>query len=272
MRSYLVLLILILFVSCDTGKKEMALRNMSIEAPVSGFAAADAVMPQQGRVAEPRDFSQRKLIRNGDIRFQTRDLTATGEFIISSVKRMDGYISGDNTYDSEDRITRRLEIRIPADKFDALADTISSEAKSVEFRNVYLQDVTEEFIDIEARLRTKKELETRYMQLLQKAQKVEEILAIEKELGTLRSDIESIEGRLKYLNDKVSFSTLNAEFYQLKGTANNFSSRLGSAFVEGWRWLIVAFVGLVHLWPFILLLLVAVPVIIKISTRRKKIR
>lgn len=250
----------------------MAMKSMAYETPVADFSEAETVMPQAGKVSGPVNYSQRKLIRNGDIRFQTRDLSSTGDFIISTVQSMDGYISGDNIFDSEDRITRRLDIRIPAGRFDSLIDTISSNAKSVEFRNIHLQDVTEEFIDIEARLETKKELESRYIQLLQKAQKVEEILAIEKELGTLRADIEAIEGRLKYLNDQVGFSTLNAEFYQLKSSANNFSSRVGSAFVEGWRWLILTLVGLVHLWPFLLLLLLAVPLFMKISARRKRIR
>ena len=71
------------------------------------------------------------------------------------------------------------------------------------------QDVTEEYIDITARLKTKKELEARYLELLKKANKVEEIVSIEKEIGNLRSDIESIEGRLRYINNAVAYSTLD---------------------------------------------------------------
>jgi len=96
--------------------------------------------------------------------------------------------------------------------------------------------VTEEFIDIQARIKTKKELENRYKELLAKANTVEELLSIEKELGTLRTEIESIEGRLKYLQDRVSLSSLTIEYYELTTSSFRFIPKLGKSFVTGWNW------------------------------------
>jgi hypothetical protein len=145
---------------------------------------------------------------------------------------------------------------------------ISESAKKIDFKNVQVQDVTEEYIDVETRIKTKKELESRYRVLLSKARTVEEILSIEKELGTLRSDIESIEGRLKYLKDQVSLSTLSVEYYELTRSTLNFSSKLGHAVVSGWKLLLGFIVGLVNLWPFIIIIVLIIVVALRMSKKK----
>lgn len=211
----------------------------------------------------------RKVIKRGEIRFQTKSIQETTKFITENVRNLKGYVSSDNVYNSDDRITQRVEIRIPSDRFDDLLSKISENVKKIEYKNVQLQDVTEEYIDVESRIKTKKELENQYLELLSRAKTVEEILSIEKELGTLRSDIESIEGRLKYLKDQVSLSTLTAEYYQLTSTTLNFSSRLGQAFVTGWKFLLAFIVGVVHMWPFIIIIATIIFITIRISRRKR---
>jgi hypothetical protein len=130
--------------------------------------------------------------------------------------------------------------------------------------------VTEEFIDIQARIKTKKELENRYKELLAKANTVEELLSIEKELGTLRTEIESIEGRLKYLQDRVSLSSLTIEYYELTTSSFRFIPKLGKSFVTGWNWFLSFIVGLVHMWPFIVLFVAALIISLRINRKKKK--
>lgn len=222
----------------------------------SSYDAAAPPPPAESRASAIEPATDRKIIKTGDIRFQTRDLQETEKLILAAVDELEGYIAGNNTYNSEDRITQNITVRVPAHRFDTLLGMVSANARKIDYKNIHTQDVTEEFIDIEARLRTKKELEARYLELLKKAVKVEEIVAIEKELGALRADIESIEGRLKYLSNQVNMSTLTIEFYQITGTTLNFSSKIGNALVAGWRLLLAFLVGLVNLWPFILIVLV----------------
>lgn len=236
---------------------------------IAMFAGDAAASPAPAReTAQTLVLTERKIIKNGSISFQTKNLAETGEFIVKAVNDMQGYISGDNVYNSDDRITRNITIRIPAQSFDLLLQRISENAQKLDSKNIYTQDVTEEFIDIEARLKTKKELESRYRQLLTQAKSVEDILAIEKEMGTLRSDIESIEGRLKFLNNQVNFSTLSVDFYQLTKSTLNFPSKIGHALGEGWRVFLAFLVGLIRLWPFILILVALSFVVIRY--RKKK--
>ena len=115
-------------------------------------------------------------------------------------------------------------------------------------------DVTEEFLDIQARLKTKKELEYRYLALLKQAKDVSDILEIEEKMGQLRSDIESIEGRMKYLQSQVRFSTLTVSFYETVPNSVSFGNKFKYGFKNGWENLIWFFVGLINIWPFIIII------------------
>ena len=237
------------------------------------MAMEESVPPEADMARNQTDAAiGRKVIKRGEIRFQTRNLQETTAFITENVKNLGGYISSDNSYSSEDRITSRLEIRIPCDSFDILLSKISESVNKIEYKNVQLQDVTEEYIDVESRIETKKELENRYIEILSQAKTVQEILSIEKELGTLRSDIESTEGRLKYLKDQVSLSTLTVDYYQMTSTTLSFPSKIGKAFVTGWKLFLAFIAGLVNLWPFILIIGLVVILVVRFGKRKKPIK
>jgi hypothetical protein len=265
-KSAIWSLIIIGLFSCSNGNEKMA----RYAAPMIVAESADLEADQVNK--QTNEGIERKVIKRGEIRFETKNLEETTVFITESVKNLRGYISSDNTYSSADRINSRLEIRIPSDSFDVLLSRISENVKKIEYKNVQLQDVTEEYIDVESRIKTKKELENRYMELLSVAKTVQEILSIEKELGTLRSDIESIEGRLKYLKDQVSLSTLTVDYYQMTSTTLNFSSKIGNAFVTGWKFLLSFIIGLVNMWPFILIIGLVVILIIRFGRKKKTIK
>jgi len=210
--------------------------------------------PNQSKVEKIETPIERKIIKEGEISFETATLSETESLITKTVNEMGGYITSDNVFSNEDRITHRMTVRVPADKFDQLITKISESAEKLDRKTISALDVTEEYIDVEARIKTKKELESRYKELLVKAKSVEDLLSIEKEIGTLRTEIESIEGRLRYLQDRVSLSSLTIEYYQMTTSSFGFFSKLGRAFVLGWNWLLAFIIGLIHLWPFILII------------------
>ena len=225
--------------------------------------------PEEPQDPSPQQPIERKIIKEGTITFETADVKATRQFITTTVAETGGYISQDNAEAYPDKIQHQLTLRIPADKFEILLDKISASAKKLDSKNINAQDVTEEFIDMQVRLKTKKELEKRYLELLKQAKKVDEILNIEREIGTLRSDIESIEGRLKYLTDRVSLSTLTVVYYQKTTSAFGFGSKFGQALRNGWTNLGWFVIGLTSLWPFILLGLVLFFVVKRVRLRKK---
>lgn len=210
---------------------------------------------------------ERKLIKDGTVDFETVDISATRKLIFKSIEKYKGYLSEDRQYKSYGRINNTIIIRVPAESFDLLLADATEGVANFDNKYIAVKDVTEEFLDVEARLKTKKELEARYLELLKKANSVTEILEVEKQAGQLRSEIESIEGRLKYLENNVSLATLTMTFYQTVPHAAEYTNKFVDGFSNGWDNLIWFFVLLTNIWPFIL---IAIGLIFGIRRWRKR--
>lgn len=194
-----------------------------------------------------------KLIKEGRVSFRTDDINVTRESITAALYEYDAYISSDREQQRSDRVTATVVIRVPADSFDRFLASATHGVGEFASKEINVRDVTEEFVDAEARLRTKRELELRYVNLLDRANSVTEILEVEGQLGALRSDIESIEGRLQYLNDRVQFSTLTLSFYQVQAESTYTLSFI-DGFKNGWGFFVEFLFLLVNLWPFIVMM------------------
>ena len=211
----------------------------------------------------------RKIIKEGEISFETSDIQETKSLITKTVQELNGYISKDDANDYSGRLENRLTIRVPSDKFDLLLKRISESVKKLDSKTLNVLDVTAEYIDIDARIKTKKELQERYREILKRAGKVDEILSIEKEIGQLETDIESVQGQMNYLKDRISYSTLSVTYYEKTSVLSGFSSKFGRALKDGWDFLLLFIVAVAHLWTFILLGF-AVYFVVKLLRRKKQ--
>jgi len=201
----------------------------------------------------------RKLVRKADLKFKTDSIEKTHQVLADAAKNLGGFISNENQVNQTYRNSSTMVIRLPSNRFDQLIAICDSHGNGkYDRRNIFANDVTEEFLDITARVKTKKELESRYHELLKQAKDVEEVIKVEKEISKLRTAIESSEGRLKYLADRVSLSTVEIEYYrdieQVQLIAEK-PNRFSRAFFSGWNGLVAFMLGLVNIWPLLLLLL-----------------
>ncbi|MEL7147867.1 MAG: DUF4349 domain-containing protein, partial [Bacteroidota bacterium] len=118
---------------------------------------------------------------------------------------------------------------------------------------------TERYYDLKSRIKNKKALEERYLDLLKKARDMKDILQIERSLNEVRTDIERLQGQFNYLSKQVQLSTIQLQFYELipysGGTSGKrtFIDRITAAFDNGWGGFQSFLVGLATLWPFIIL-------------------
>ena len=113
-----------------------------------------------------------------------------------------------------------VTMRVPAESFKDVLVKLK-ELGEVGQENVVGQDVTEEFFDLEIRLKNAIEMRDRYVELLAKATTVEETLKIEAELGRVTGEIESFKGRLKYLSENARFSSITISFSERAAQTNN---------------------------------------------------
>ena len=166
-----------------------------------------------------------------------------------------------------------MTVRVPTENFQAFINAVSEGVEYFDQRDISRQDVTEEFIDLEARLKAKRELENRYLELLSKAKNVKEMLEIERELSNIREEIEAKQGRLNYLQDRVSVSTITLEFYKYtaeSGVTVSYGQKIKNALKGGWNGVSVFFLGLLYLWPLFILIIVVLVAVRWFFKRRKK--
>lgn len=203
------------------------------------------------------DVSKLKLIRTADARIEVKKYDESKQVIDSIVKHSNAYISSENETKYETRTQNRLVIRTPAENFDNLLNSLLEVAERIESKSIEVKDVTEEYIDIEARLESKRQLEQRYLSLLEKAKNVKDILEIESNLNGVREEIESKQGRLNYLQNQIALSTITLTYFKelpipLTQRAK-FAFRMSKGFVEGWNMFLSVIVGVAYLWVFIII-------------------
>lgn len=272
MKLLLSSLIILLTLGCSESNSKDAINSEIMSSPA---AVGEAAVPQEDMKSVTDKTititDNQKIIKTGNYTFETQSVNETYRNINRWVTQQKGFIQSDQTYRDYNRLNRNLIIRIPSEGFQSLVDSLKSGVKAFDTENIELQDVTEEFVDIEARMKAKKELESRYLQLLNKANSMKDMLEIEAQLSHIREEIEAQEGRLKYLQNRVSYSTLNINFYEVtefvKAPSMSFMSRLGKAFSNGFKGIGEFIIGLTTLWPVLLL----ITLVIFWFFRRKKV-
>lgn len=230
----------LLFIGCAPKAAE--------EAPMA------SVQPMQDNVGK----DLRKLVKEADFKFRTNDNQETYALIKNSLKAYGAYLSDENEFNYTSETGYNLTIRVPAENFDTLIGFINSsvDIRKMDYKSTQIKDVTEEFIDIEARLRIKKETEQKLSELLKQAKNLSETLEIQKQLTDLRADIESVEGRLKYLNDQVDYSTVHITFYENVKYSKRFFTDFVDAIKDGWQVFLHVITLLSYLWVVILVFFV----------------
>ena len=257
MKFLFSIIIISLSLACNSNQPNS--NNPSVlNAPRMDKAVTETVLSSK-QVFSPNKTIQQKLIKESYLSFETQNLDKTYNYIIGLIKQNGGFIQDDNSNKSYNRISRHLTIRLPSVVFQKTIDSISKQVDFFDTKRISSRDVTEEFIDVEARLKAKKTLEKRYLELLSKAKNVKEILDIERELSEIREEIEAKQGHLKYLKNKVSLSTINIEFYKLtaeNGVTVSYGIKMWNAIKSGFNGISLFFLGILHIWPFIIILII----------------
>lgn len=232
----------------------------------------EAPVAEQGTPPPPSLQEGQKTIKTARLVFETRDVEKTHQYILQLTNEYNGLVQNDNSGKNHNRISKNLTIRIPTEDFQEFITAVSKGIDYFDQRTISRQDVSEEFIDLEARLKAKRTLEERYLELLKKANNVKEMLEIERELSTIREEIEARQGRLQYLQNQVSMSTLNIEFYKMTaetGITQSYGQKIKNALQGGWNGISVFFLGVLYLWPLFLVAIIMVGVI-RIFLKRRK--
>lgn len=246
--------------AAPTADKSVSGDEMSVKAATVTPSAAGEKIPA-------------KIIRNATVRYQVDDYRKSRPAIQKIVEAAGAYISSERESNNGYTLENILTIRVEGRNFDKLMEDLLTQSAYLNEKNVTASDVTEEFVDLEARLRTKVDVEQRYREILRQAGTIPDILAVERELRTVQEEIESAKGRLRYLQDQVSYSTITLTVYQKLDhepePGPGFFADLLQAVRGGWQLVLNIFLGLIYIWP-ILLLVAGFVWLLRRYRRRKK--
>ena len=170
-----------------------------------------------------------------------------------------------------------MTVRVPADKFNESLNEIRQASSRVITETINGQDVTEEFVDVEARLKAKKALEAQFLDIMKQGKTVEDALNVQRQLAEVRGEIERIEGRLRFLENQTSLSTIKIRVQTPASYSPNsvgFFYQLKEAFSSGFTFAINFVLGLitliVALLPFLLIIVLPCILLIRYFVKRKK--
>jgi hypothetical protein len=196
-----------------------------------------------------------KLIKTVNYRFEVENVNKTIEVIEAAVKKYPAYISASKLRLENPILENTITIRVQSEYFQDILKDIDQQAKFVNFRDVTTNDVAKEFVDLESRLKTKREVEARYTEILRKNAGTVELFNAEQKIGALHEEIEATISRINYLKEQVSYSTLNLEFYQTisqelaASHEENQNTQFTEALKAGWNGVVSVVLIFTYLWP-----------------------
>lgn len=295
-RTIAALLILaLMMVGCAEGAAEMTM-DQSAAAPMAAPEMAEAeafVLEESAGIAYRDDESynetaivakdaaqERIIIRTADMGIVVADTESAMSTISQIVVENGGWVVSSNVFQySDDAKTGNMGIRIPSDGFDSFLEAVSRLSVEVTRISTSGQDVTEEYVDLSARLANLEATADRVRSFLDETKTVEEALDVNRELSRLEGEIEAMKGRLQYLEQSAAFSMISIDLtpdilsqplevggWQPQGVARSALETLIATFqtlVEVAIWLVI------YVLPLALIVAIPVWLIIRFFRRRR---
>ncbi len=272
----LMLLLGLVMAACGEAADNTA-SSAAPEAPAEG-ARGETGSLDEGAVAQPLP-EESMIIYTGDISIVVADTEAAATDIEALATGMGGRVVSSSFYQSsQGALAGSITIRVPVERFDEAMNRIQEMAVEVRRADRSSEDVTEEYVDLQARLENLEATADRVRSFLDQAATVEEALAVNQELSRLEEEIEAYKGRIQFLENRADFSTITVNLTpdELAQPIEVGGWRLGGAAREAVEALLGALQGVARIlvWivvfvlPLAIIILLPLAIIIRLVLRR----
>ena len=207
MKKFFAILLITIFIGC-TGENDLenyAVSEMSM--------SSEMAMIEDIRISRPPtslNIEEKKIQRNANLSIEVKNLDESVNKLNEIILLLNAEIISSNKGGADfGQPYSNIRIRVASNNLNSAIEEFKKLATKIISENIFTNDVSEEFIDTEARLNIMKSTEDRFNLLLLKSETIEEIIQVEKELMRIRGDIESLEGRLNYLSKTTDTSEIN---------------------------------------------------------------
>ena len=189
------------------------------EAPAIDSSAYDQSQDTFNRAAQAQE---RLVIENADLTIVVKDPEARMKEINDLAKELGGYVVSSNLY--QDTSTGKevpqanIVIRVPSEKLDEALAKIKEGAVDVPHENRSGQDVTSQYVDLQAQLKAKEAAEKKLLEILDQATRAEDVLAIYLQVQSVQTEIEQLKGQIKYLEESAALSAISVQLVAEEST------------------------------------------------------
>jgi hypothetical protein len=230
------------------------------------------------------EYAERKVIRNATLSLEVDNPTDTQARLTSVAESHGGFVVSsdfkrtDTAGQPAPTVTVTVVLRVPSSQFGPAVSEIRAFAGRVKDEKTTGQDVTEEYIDLEARLRTKKALEAQFLEIMKQAHKISDALEVQSQIADVRADIERIEGRRRFLENQSALSTITVSLQTpaplIATTKGGFRDSVAEAFgdcVDTGAAVVIGLIRIIGVMiPVTLLVLLPVGLLMRVLLRRFK--
>lgn len=237
--------------------------------------AKQPVKPSQVPASKP-DWNK-KIIKTGSLNVEVKEYEKFNQLVHTAANKFGGYIADEQQTETDYKIENTITIKVPVDQFQSAVDYLTNGDGKMNEKKISSEDVTTQYVDTKSRLEAKKQVRLRYLDLLKQAKNMEEILQVQNEINEIQEEIESAAGRINYLSNASAMSTIHLTFYQvLNATAADPDNRslwekVKTAFLTGWNGVGDVLIGLVYIWPLLIIVAVIAWWLKRFSFRPRKI-
>ncbi len=215
--------------------------------------AGSSAAPDVLKAEQPR-----MIIYNGTLRVQVEDIEKRANEVKGLVNKYGGYLASEANEQLPSTREWGFALRIPQQHFTKAMEELAGLGSYIAERRVTGQDVTQEFVDNEARLKTKLAAEQQFIEIMRRAHTVSEVLDVQNYLRQVREEIEVMQGRQKYLRNQTDMATITLTLYVPQrmppSPREGFWYSLGSSLERGWNLFLDFSIGLATFWPFLLVI------------------
>ncbi|MDD3421331.1 MAG: DUF4349 domain-containing protein, partial [Methanocellales archaeon] len=200
--------------------------------------------------------TEQKIIQRASLSIEVVDFQASSNALILIVERSDGFVSDSYSYVTGTGYKRGdFTIRVPTDEFLSVISEIE-QIGNVKSKHTSGQDVTEEYIDLKARINNLERQEQRLLEILDMANTTQEVLVVEKEIWRVRSEIEQLTGRINYLENRIELATISVSLYEQEPITHSWGIR--DAFRAAFEAFVSTIRGLIILVGYVVPILILV--------------
>lgn len=215
MRLFLVTIgLLVLLAACSAAEDSAKMDTLESASDSAEFTteeqkSIEAEVEQESATEDIEAPNTRMIIHHASVTTNVKDLEKAQHNMEQKVKKYEGYIVESNVYlESDETSTGKMIVRIPEKHFETFLSEAEAEASEILEKSVTGQDITEQYVDLNSRVKSSRAVEERLLAFMKDAEKTEDLLKISNDLAKVQEEIEVLVGKINYLENQTSFSTI----------------------------------------------------------------